>query len=177
MAEEQIPVFDPMDFEQIVSMYGDMVFQLARSRLRIREDAEDVSQEVLYRYARNAGKIQSEEHCQAWLVRVTLNLCSSYYRSAEYRHHASMTDAVKAQAADDDAGRAVDERIDYLDVRAALARLPGKYRDVLHLYYYEEWPIQTIAQALDKREGTVKSLLFRGRKRLARQLGGDPDGE
>lgn len=168
--------FDPLDFEAIVTAYSDMVFQLAWSRLKTREDAEDVSQEVMYRYARNARTIRSEEHCRAWLVRVTLNLCNSFYRSADVRHHASLTDAVTAVAEDEAAGRVIDERLDYLDVRSAMALLPSQYRDILHLYYYEQWPVQTIASVLDMRPGTVKSQLHRGRQRLARLLGGDLNG-
>lgn len=55
--------------------------------------------------------------------------------------------------------------------------LPPRYRTVLHLFYYESMPIREIAAALRKKEGTVKSLLSRGRTLLRERLKEDYDYE
>lgn len=52
----------------------------------------------------------------------------------------------------------------------AVMRLPDKYRIVIHLFYYEDYAIAEIAQILNRREGTVKSQLNRGRKLLKTML-------
>ena len=49
-------------------------------------------------------------------------------------------------------------------------RLPQKYRIAIHLFYFEEYAVQEIAQILRCREGTVKSQLSRGRKLLKNML-------
>lgn len=52
----------------------------------------------------------------------------------------------------------------------AVMRLPQKYRIAIHLFYFEEYAVQEIAQILRCREGTVKSQLSRGRKLLKNML-------
>ena len=50
-------------------------------------------------------------------------------------------------------------------VRAVLG-LPGKYREVVVLYYYQDCSTAEIAQALDLPQGTVSIRLKRARERL-----------
>ena len=52
-------------------------------------------------------------------------------------------------------------------------RLSAKYREVLYLYYEEGYKVKEIAQILDTKEGTVMSLLKRGRDKLRQNYGGD----
>ena len=49
----------------------------------------------------------------------------------------------------------------------AVLRLPEKYRVPMVLFHFEELPVNQIAEILKVNEGTVKTRLFRGRKRLA----------
>ena len=44
--------------------------------------------------------------------------------------------------------------------------LPEKYREVIHLFYYEDYSVAQIGQILKKNESTVRSLLYRARKQL-----------
>jgi RNA polymerase sigma-70 factor (ECF subfamily) len=48
--------------------------------------------------------------------------------------------------------------------------LPRKYREAIHLYYYEELSVKEIAAILKKAEATVKTNLHRGRELLKRKL-------
>jgi RNA polymerase sigma-70 factor (ECF subfamily) len=49
--------------------------------------------------------------------------------------------------------------------------LPVKYQEVIVLRFFEDKQIKEICQILDKREGTVKSLLHRGLERLRKSMG------
>ena len=55
-------------------------------------------------------------------------------------------------------------------MHAAIARLPEMYQTVLRLYYWLECPVDEIAEYLGAPSGTVKSYLFRARKKLQREL-------
>ena len=59
----------------------------------------------------------------------------------------------------------------------AVSALPVPYREVIHLFYYEDATTAEIAAILGKREGTVRSLLSRGRERLRQSWKGGPDHE
>lgn len=68
--------------------------------------------------------------------------------------------------------RAMDE---YGNVVLRLASLPMKYREVIHLFYYEGYQTKEIAHLLKKRESTVRSLLARAREMLKNKLKGECD--
>ena len=57
----------------------------------------------------------------------------------------------------------------------ALAKLPMKYRTVLHLYYYEGLTAEEIGQLQHSPAGTVRMQLTRGRKLLKTELEGGED--
>ena len=65
-----------------------------------------------------------------------------------------------------------DEKEDYSEVYDAVKELPDKYREVIHLFYYEELQIKEIAAILDRNEATIKTQLARGRQLLNDKLKG-----
>ena len=59
---------------------------------------------------------------------------------------------------------------DYADLLAAVMALPVRCRTIIHLFYYEDYPIKEISGLLGISEGAVKSQLNRGRKLLREKL-------
>ena len=55
--------------EQLVSVYGDMVYRLAYAQTRSRHDADDIFQEVFLQTVRKRPVFDSVEHEKAWLLR------------------------------------------------------------------------------------------------------------
>lgn len=157
--------FDRIEVEDLVELYSNMIYRLALSRLGNREDAEDITQEVFMRYVQAEPELYSEEHRKAWLLRVTMNCCANARNSAYNRHHATLTDELAAITADPNADIPEEDQ-----AIALIQQLPPRYRQAIHLYYYEELSVAQIAQLMDSREGTIKSLLHRGRNRLRRLM-------
>ena len=56
------------------------------------------------------------------------------------------------------------------EVLQAVLNLPEKYRDVIHLFYYEELSVKEISQITGGGVSTVTSRLTRGRELLKRSL-------
>ncbi len=44
------------------------------------------------------------------------------------------------------------------DILQIISQLPEKYRSAIHLYYYEEYSVKEIAEILEKKETTIRSL-------------------
>ena len=59
---------------------------------------------------------------------------------------------------------------DFLLIHSKLKHLSLKYQEVISLKYFEEKSIKEICEILNKKEGTVKSLLSRGIEKLIRLL-------
>lgn len=145
--------------------YADMVYRLAILHCGSSFEADDIFQEVFLKLFRYRNRIESEEHLKAWLLRVTVNQCKSAAMSIWNKRKVSL-DAV-AEVADET------NTEDHSEVFEAVQALPQKYRQVIHLFYYEELSIRQISQILGRNEATVKTHLARGRKLLEQQLKGD----
>lgn len=51
-----------------------------------------------------------------------------------------------------------------------VVRLPLKYKEVIHLYYYENLSVQEISELLAINQNTIKTRLKKGRELLATTL-------
>ena len=161
------PAFQ-FEIDDAVKEYADMVYRLAVLNTSSKIEAEDIFQEVFLKLFRHKDRIKSEAHLKAWLIRVTINQCRSVMSSAWKRKTVSMEAVAETAAPQEE---------DYSEVYDAVKALPEKYRQVIHLFYYEQLSIAQISQLLDRNEATVKTQLSRGRSLLKDKLkGGFPNG-
>ena len=144
---------------QVVERWGDMVYRLALARTASVPDAEDVFQEVFLRYFRHEERFHNDEYRKAWLIRCTVNRCKSLLASPWRKRVVPLETAEEVGVEDD-----------YREVYSAVLALPGKYRAVIHLHYFEGLSVAEMAQTLDVPEGTIKSQLSRGRALLRDML-------
>lgn len=144
--------------EKVIERYSSMVYRLAFSRTGTKQDAEDVYQEVFYRYLRKHPAFESEEHRKAWLLRVTVNCANSYLASPWRKRRAEMPEDLSFE----------DRRNQ--ELYQELRQLPGKYREVIHLFYYEEFSIEEIAGVLKRKPSTVRTQLTRAREMLRKVM-------
>ena len=158
--------------QQTIETYFSTLYKIAFLQLKNAEDAEDVVQEVFFRYMKSEVVFESREHERAWFIKVTLNCCRRLWRSAWFRHRAVLPEGEVPD------GAAPEEETEehYLkternkELLQAVWELPDKYREVLHLFYYEELSVKEIAEIVGKQESTVTSRLTRGRNILKKKL-------
>ena len=141
-------------FTLAVQKYSDAVYRAAIHNSRCTADAEDVVQDVYEKLLHYNGTFESEEHLKAWLLRVTANCARSLLASPWRMRTLPLEDVYSYQ---DSVESAVDE---------ALAHLPGKYRAVIHLFYYEGYQTEEIARILGRSPSTVRAQLTRARQKL-----------
>jgi len=144
---------DPI-IDHVIQKHYDMVYKLAYARTRNQYDAEDILQEVFLRYIRRSPEFMGEEHEKAWFLRVTINCSKNLF--------ASFTKNSTVTLFDRNLGITDEEKI----LEEFLAKLPMKYRTVIHLFYYEDLKILDIAELLGLKESTVKIQLTRARRLL-----------
>lgn len=148
------------EITQLVEQYSSMIYRIAYTRMQNHADAEDITQEVLFKYLKVGKTFQDEEHRKMWLIRVTVNTIKSSLTSAWRRHTVSM-EAIEEPG--------YEEEPEILVLKERVEALPERYRIPMYLYYYEDMSIKDIAHVIKKSEGTVKSLLSRGRGILKAQ--------
>jgi len=152
------------NIEIVIERYKKMVFGIAFSYTKNRNDADDVFQEVFLTYYRKNVAFNDEEHRKAWLIRVTIN-CSKRVISSVWKKVVPFE-----ETADSDFQFEIEEQNVIFN---ALSELPHKYRIVLYLFYFEEMSIIEISKSLKIKEGTVKVQLNRGRNLAREKLKGE----
>lgn len=156
-----------VDMEAAVKRYADMVYRLASVHTQTIQDAEDVFQDVFLKLLRYKKRIVSEEHLKAWLIRVTVNQCITKATQAA-KHNVVPLDTALVEGVKE-------EKEEFSELYEAVKQLPLKYRQVIYLYYYDEYKISEIATILKKNESTIKTWLSRGRQMLNHMLKGGFD--
>lgn len=143
--------------EDAMEKYRDNVFAAAFSILKNPDDADDIVQETFLAYHRETKDFESEEHIRAWLLRVAINKAKNESRKLFRRAGVPLEDYMETLIFETPAAENLFEEV---------MKLPSKYRIVLHLFYYEDYPVKDISAMLGVSESNVKVRLNRGRKLL-----------
>ena len=105
------------------------------------------------------GKMESEEHIKATLIRITVNCSNSLLSSAWFKKTDPLDENIAA-VEDNSAQSALSE----------VLKLPVKYRTVIHLHYYMGYSVAEIAELTKTNPSTVKTRLARARGQLKKTL-------
>lgn len=151
-----------VDFKSrnIVDKYGDMIYYIALKRLKNEEDANDIVQEVFFKYIeriKSNKKFRDENHEKYWLICVCKNLCYNEKNSA-YRNNISLEEVELVSK----------ENFDEInsEILENVEKLKDKYRIVVELFYFNGFKISEISDMLQIKEDNVKQRLSRGRIKL-----------
>ena len=116
------------------------------------------------KYLLYEGSFASGEHEKAWFIRVTINACTDWLRKLSHRKCLPLEIIAEESEIQDSFSD---------DILEAVLQLPEKYRNVIYLFYYEEYTAVEIAKILGRKENTIYTWLSRGKEILRRQLGGE----
>jgi len=148
----------------VIDKYKDMIYRTAVTMTANHADAEDILQEVFFKYFRLQPAFESSSHEKAWFLRVTINECKNLMRSIWKRRRTDFNPELLESASN------IEEHDS--EVLRAVMSLPEKYRIAIYLYYYEEYSVREIAGITSQSESAVAQHLVRGRRKLRKQLGG-----
>ena len=140
--------------ENVIRNYSDTVYRLAFARTGTKHDADDVFQEVFLRYVKKKPVFKDEEHRKAWLIRVTINCSKKLWNSSWRKMTQHLEDNIIFE----------EEDSNYL--YHELQKLPPKYREVIHLFYYENMSLEQMSIILNRKNATIRAQLTRARGML-----------
>lgn len=151
------------NLKQLYEQYADMVYRIALSYCGSVNHAEDIVQDVFLRCLKNTPHFENNAHEKAWFIRVTINCCKSLSTSAWMKKICPLNEAEQYPA------QSLITPLEQ-DLFEILSKLPSKYRIVLILRYYEEYPVQEIAKLLHITPNLVSARLLRAKKLLKQKL-------
>lgn len=136
--------------------------------------AQDITQDAFVEAVRCRDRFDGRSEPVTWICGIARHRLADHYRHEQRDRRRTLQLAGQAQQAPDPAESAGTSD----SVRRALHHLPTGQQQVLVLHYLDGAPVREIAQLLGRTEGSVESLLSRGRAAFRRELGaeaGEPD--
>ncbi len=165
---------------ELADAYSAKIYQLAFRYLRNKKDAEEVTQDVLYKVYRKVGAFRGDAALSSWIYRITFNTAMSRVRTAGFqrtRAEESQTvvdgdDSTRREPAD--WSDLADEQVFRAQMRkrvlAAIMALPEIYRAPVVLRDLQGMSTEEASAVLHVKDQTLKSRLHRGRLILRREL-------
>ena len=145
--------------EEVASLYrrhAGMVYQISRMLLKNAPDAEDAVQTVFRRAMEREDPFDGPDHERAWLIAATRNECKNQLRHwwRTKRADAEALDALTWEQPSDG------------ELWDMILRLPEREKTALYLHYYLGYSTGETAGLMGKNPATVRSWLFRARRKL-----------
>jgi len=151
-------------FERVMSQCERRVLRIALRLLNNPHDAQDAAQEVFLRLYQHLGSLDETRGYEAWLYRVTVNVCHDIARSR--RHSVELADLPEPAAPQPDAYHDAERAQQREIVRRGLRRLGEKERAALVLRDVEGLSTREVAGILGSSENTVRSQVSTARLKL-----------
>lgn len=178
-------------FRGLVERHGPRVYDLARRLTRDAHLAEDVTQQAFQRAWQALGRFDASRPFRHWILRIATNLCRNLHARRTNRRELLggpggpggaeggrrggpgdrdddlAFDPVDARPEATPGGLALAGGLDPpKDLRAAIERLPERYRTPLVLHHLHGLALEAVAEILELPVATLKTHLFRGRQAL-----------
>jgi RNA polymerase sigma-70 factor, ECF subfamily len=168
---------DPEKFREIYEAFYDKILGYVFRRTTDYDAARDITAEVFLKAYVNIGKFQWRNvSILYWLYKIATNELSRYFNSHKYspqsldriqeEYGIQITDYSNAETDRIKLQEELERHQEFIKVNEWIKKLDTKYQEVIALRFYEQKSIAEIAFILDKKEGTIKSLLSRGIEKL-----------
>lgn len=144
-------------FCRLMDENAQSMYKIAVAYLKNDEDAADAIQDTILSCYENLKCLKQNKYFRTWMIRILINKCKDILQRKKL---VSYTDQIPEEPF-------YEERYDMMEWTQVLERLDNKYRLIVLLYYMEGFSIREISDICDMKEGTVKSRLHRGRKKIA----------
>ncbi len=154
-----------VNISRLMEQHGDGLLRFCYLNLGDVQLAEDAVQETFVKAYQKYHTFRADCSEMSWLCAIAVNCCRDIKRSKWFRHESGRSIEELPEAAV--------EWKDYDDtLLIEVMNLPGKYREVILLHYFQGISLREISQTLSVNESTLSSRLKRARKKLRSKLEG-----
>ena len=157
------------DFNKLVLPVKNKLYRFALSFMGNREEAEDVTQDVLLKLWNQKDKLSSYLNIEAWCMRLIKNQSLDRLKSSQFKTRAFVA-VPDVEASDKDPYQRVELENSLKNLRRFIDALPVKQKQIIHLRDVEGFSYQEIADIMEVDQATVKVNLFRARTAIRTKL-------
>lgn len=163
------------EFETIVRDYHQMVFRTLLGFVHLKEDAEDLTQEVFIRAFSSWDKFRGDAEVSTWLYRISVNLALTHIKMKNRKGFLQLSEEVFAllfnrSNGDKNPEQVLEQEERDKSIANAIDQLPEKQRTAFVLSRYDELSQKEVATIMQISEGAVEQLLIRAKTNLQKKL-------
>lgn len=155
-------------FGRLVELYQRKLFGLTLMMLRDPQGAGEVTQDAFVRAFTHLDLYDERRPFYPWIATIAVRLAQTWLRRrarVTQREGTELEPELETAATTDPLGELITGERDRRLWRS-VAALPSGERTAVFLYYRQEMKVNDVARTLGVTSGTVKTLLFRARRRL-----------
>lgn len=179
---EQVIEGDRDAFINLIERYERLVQHVVFRMVKDDRDREELCQDVFMKVYRYLDSFRFESKLSTWIARIARNTCLNHLEKKDlllYADHAPSPDSeepdmreamARVPSTDEGPGGTTEEREVRDFIHDEIEQLPEHYRTALTLYHLEGMSVKEISEVMDNPTGTVKSHLYRARKKLKDRL-------
>lgn len=160
-----------IQFKKVMKEHGEYLIRLAYYYVKNWSSAEDIVQEVFVTYYQKSGQFESRSSIRTYLAKITVNKCHDHLRSWKNKINLYSNPFSNQSISKKNYPEQLLIQKDTNDkLVQQILEMSVKYREVILLYYYQEFKILEISEILNCSENTVKTRLSRAKTILKRNL-------
>jgi RNA polymerase sigma-70 factor (ECF subfamily) len=163
---------DPDAFRLLVHRFHDMIYRWALGATGDRDDADDVTQQVLLKIHRHLASLRERGRLRTWLFRVTHNTALELHRTRGRR--AAALDREKLLTPGEQTSLELADQLDMERTVTLIAHyfreLPDRQRLIFDLVDYQGYTPAEIAEMLDMEPVTVRANLCKARRAIRTRI-------
>jgi len=156
------------DFLKVVLPFKDKVFRLSKRLLTSTEEAEDATQELLFKLWKNRDKIASYRNTEAFAMTMTKNYCYDRLKSKQASNLSLIHSNYKEKET------SLENKLEYIDsvdrVHLLIDNLPDQQKLIIQLRDIEQYDFEEICEMVNMKPIAVRVSLSRARKTIREQL-------
>lgn len=150
-------------FEELIKVYQDTLYIIAKSRLKEEADVLDAVQETIISAYQSIDKLKKVSSFRSWLIKILINKCNYIYNNKK-------KETISIDSLNETKYLMEDKNLLNLEFADLLGELNCDEKTIIILYYDEKYKPKEIAKILEINESTVRSKLFRAKKKLEKTL-------
>jgi RNA polymerase sigma factor (sigma-70 family) len=160
-------------FAQLVQRYQSYVFTLVLRFTDNREDAEEISQDVLVKAYRSLADFRGEAKFSTWLYTIVRTSCITFLRKKRLETTSLDNERTSQQVESRQSGftaNAIEQKSKHAMVNTAIRMLSPDDTQILTLFYKGEQTLEEIGRVMRLDPNTIKVKLHRARHRLKEKM-------
>lgn len=155
--------FNEAALGEIYDRYEGKIYAYIFRRTGEPELANDLTAQVFMKVLEAIRKKNAwQSSFSGWIYRIAHNAVIDYYRRRDRRNHVPIDEAPILMATDYNPAQTAEKNMDAEQLRAAIRRLTEEQAAVVSLRFLEGYSIAEVAKMMEKTEGAIKALQYRG---------------